>query len=89
MVFAEMKTEENKKKSIGGKRSTLGDVSWSSVKMQEDTSENEESATGTKKVVGRSTSGGSFLKQLLDRWEEPPKQQDKVSPQSHSILFQD
>eukprot|EP00977_Amphora_coffeiformis_P011524 scaffold2767_cov177-Amphora_coffeaeformis.AAC.98 len=62
------------KKKDTGKRKTVNDVKWSSVKMtSEDINESSEhdETTGSKPRYGRSSSGGTFMKSLLDRWEEP------------------
>lgn len=65
-------------------RKKLTDVTWDSVKMKPGEMGGDENEGGEETEVkygrvGSSMSNASFLKQLLDRWEEPAVL-DKVSP---------
>ena len=76
VMFEEMKTD---KEATKGKRATLGDVSWDSVKLNEtEESEDEADPPSGARGYSRSSSRGPLLKQLLDRWQEPVKRSDKV-----------
>ena len=78
------KDGKSTKKKDAGKRKSVNDVKWSSVKMtSEDVLEHSEhdDTPGLKPGYGRSSSSGIFIKQLLDRWEEPVSV-DKVRRQS-------
>ena len=64
--------------------SKLKEVSWASARFQTNDKETsgeydelgeEEEATG---MLRRTSSGGPFIKHLLDRWEEPKTESDKV-----------
>lgn len=68
------KNGKNGKRKETTKRKAVNDVSWSSVKMtQEDLKDQSEpdESDGQRPGYGRSSSSGAFMKQLLDRWEEP------------------
>jgi predicted transcriptional regulator len=77
----EMQGSTSTKPAGKAKRGAMGDVSWDSVKMKQEEEEDSETeqAEEEKGTYSRSSSEGSFLKQLLDRWEEPTSQQDRVS----------
>jgi hypothetical protein len=78
LMHAEINPKEEKA-NRKNKRKGLQEVTWSSVKVENaldpsdhDANEDEQSEEFTgRNAFHRASSSGSFLKSLLDRWEEP------------------